>query len=363
MKNEDIIKVENLKYQDNSFVIRWNMTRLCNYYCDFCAQGNKENHLQKSKKESSKIRRQICSNLIKFIETKLNNHYEKIYIFLIGGEITILKDFLDILERLVNCNFKGNIKFHITTNLSADVETLKKMKEIFLTKKDSEYKRTLSIVASYYKQFTTEKEFISKIKLLYVGNKLNNFIINKENLFKNRILNKIISKYIKIVENKTSNISVGISYPLLSDEDYEEFLKFKKKYRKITNSINYIIIRNYHQSISEQLKTKLSNNNYKRIEVTLKDNKKLYFSNTSKIGLKIDNKHFNPQGMLCDSGINNLSIGNLGNVYRCPSCANKTVFGNILTDDIDLLSDKMICPSTSCNCDYYRTIERKVKKI
>ena len=67
--------------------------------------------------------------------------------------------------------------------------------------------------------------------------------------------------------------------------------------------------------------------------------------------------------MLCDSGVNNFSIGNLGNVYRCQSCSDKTVFGNILIDDINLLSDKMICPSTSCNCDYYRTIERKTTKI
>lgn len=161
------------------------------------------------------------------------------------------------------------------------------------------------------------------------------------------------------MQKKKSNIFISISYPLITDEDYKAYQIFKKKYQHIVNAIHYIIIRNYKHSISDSLKNKLVKNNIRRIKVTTTDNKVHYFSNTSKIGLAIlKTKHFNPYGMLCDSGIHNLSISSLGRVSRCPSCMEKSVIGNILEDEIDLCKEKMVCPNGSCSCDYYQTIER-----
>ncbi len=82
------------------------MTYICNYNCNFCIQGEKENHIRKSNGESVETRAKICDNLIKFIETKLDGKYKAINIYLIGGEVTILKDFYNIIKKLPNVNFK-----------------------------------------------------------------------------------------------------------------------------------------------------------------------------------------------------------------------------------------------------------------
>jgi MoaA/NifB/PqqE/SkfB family radical SAM enzyme len=355
MKNEDIIKVENLRNKDDTFTIRWNMTKICNYHCDFCVQGNKEKHLSDSKGESAKIRKQICNKIIYFIENKLNNKFSRIKIFLIGGEITILKDFLDILEKFMNCQFEGEIVIYITTNLSASESVYKEVKRLALSKKDSKYPRKLSITASFYKTFTTEEEFIKKIKILHVEKALKLFLVSKKDFFKN----KKIYSFIENLEKSMSNISICIGYPLVTDDDYEEYVKFKRRNFFNANIIKHIVIRNFNKSISQQLKKKLSKNKFKLVKVTLKDNKVHYFSNTAEIGFEIeDTKHFNPNGLICDSGVYNISISNKGIISRCPSCSSKTVVGNILNGDIELSNEKFNCPSMSCNCDYYKMIER-----
>lgn len=338
MDKLDIVKIENLKHPSDVYFIRWGLTKLCNYYCDFCIQGSKSTHLADSISESKNKRFEICDKLICFIENKLEGKYKKIKVFLIGGEPTIISDFTEILERLVDCKFSGHISFHITTNLSTKSDVLLKIKEIFSKKRL--YSRKLSITASYYKQFTTEEEFVSKVKIF--NNK------------KNPIM-KIINKKKNIFP-----IRFNIGYPLINDSDYLEFLEFKNKYKNIAYSINYIIITGYKESISDKLKDKLMLDNAKKIRVTLKDNSILYFSKTNRINLAIDGtRHFNPCGFLCDSGIHNITIDNLGNVSRCVSCSEKSIIGNILVDDINLINDKFICPSLNCGCDSYSTILNK----
>lgn len=363
MKNENIMKVENLKSTDNTFIIRWNITKICNYYCDFCVQGDKSKHLNDSKGESIDIRRQICDKIMYFIENKLNNKYSQVRIFLIGGEITILKDFLEILEKLLNSNFNGDITIYITTNLSVDISVLEKLKKLISSKKNSKYSRKVSVTASYYKEFTTEKEFMKKIKLLHCENSIKLYLLSKKNKFKNNkdLISKNIYKILLNMQNNMSNITVNIGYPLITDEDYKEYLRFKRRNFLKANSINYIIIRNYHKSISEQLKLKLNNKNKKRIKVTEKNGTVHYFTDTYSIGFKIDKNYFNPYGMICDSGVYNLTISNKGILSRCPSCREKTMIGNILDDNIEFINEKIICPSARCVCNYYKTIERDDK--
>lgn len=364
MKNEDIIKVENLRNQDNVFTIRWNITKICNYYCDFCVQGNKEKHLKDSKGESAKIRKQICDKIISFIENKLNHKFSKLKIYLIGGEITILKDFVDILEKFINCQFEGEVVIYITTNLSANELVYEQIKQLSLSKKNDNYPRKLSISASFYKEFTTEKEFIKKVKILHSDSSVKLFLISKKSLFKNK-KNIFLKKIYSILDTmeKSTNLSIRIGYPLVTDEDYRAFLKFKRRNFFHANVIKHIVIRNYNKSISSQVKKKLSKKNLKSIKITTRDNQIHYFSNTAEIDFKIkDTKPFNPNGMICDSGVYNISISNIGIVSKCPSCSAKTVIGNLLHEDLELLSEKFKCPSISCNCDYYRTIERIQEK-
>ena len=102
MNNEDILNIENLKYSSNTYVIRWNMTKLCNYYCDFCIQGDKDKHIKDSIGENKEVRHEIALKIVKFIEEKINNKYSNLHIYLIGGEVTILSDFRDIFKILLN---------------------------------------------------------------------------------------------------------------------------------------------------------------------------------------------------------------------------------------------------------------------
>ena len=164
MKSKDIVKVENLSVKDDVFMIRWCMTYLCNYYCDFCIQGNKSKHIENSKGESKEIREKICNNIIKFIEEKLNGKYKTIKIFLLGGEVTVLEDFVEIVKKLIQCKFKGTVKIHITTNLSIKENALNSLIEIF--NKQYDYPRLLEISADFYKDFANEEEFIRKVKIL-----------------------------------------------------------------------------------------------------------------------------------------------------------------------------------------------------
>ena len=343
MKSEDIIKVENLN-RGNSFIIRWNLTYLCNYSCDFCIQGNKKEHIDKSKVESIKIRTKICDNLIKFIENNLNNKYEFIKLYLIGGEITILKDFLDIIEKIVNSKFDGKIEFKITSNLSAKKEIFVKLLEIFKNHDN----RELHISASFYKEFAKENEFIEKIKLLNKKEKLFSKIIRKI---------KMKDKYIS-----EKNI-VSIGYPLCCDKDYEDYLTFKKKYEKITTDIFFIVKKKNKTSITDELKVKLASINSinNKIKVTFRNGELYYCSNNNKISLKLKDNCFKSKGYLCDIGVNSISISNEGIVSLCPSCKDKTVIGNIIDYKFNLPRKKHICKAETCNCSYYGVIEKKVK--
>lgn len=358
MKKEDILEIENLSNGNEMYFIRWNLTRLCNYYCDYCIQGNKMKHIQDSTGESEEIRKKICDKLIEFIENKLNPNFKKLRIFLIGGEVTLLNDFISILTKLVNCKFDGRMEFHITTNLSANIDILRKMKEIFINKKN----RYLSISTSYYKEFTSEKEFTDKAKFLYKGSSLR--YDGKKNilgLIIHRLPGILFSCFGKTKKNHI-NLFLAIGYPLVFDEDYKSYLKFRRKYKKCSNTVNYIIIRNYKHTISDKLKNKLSKKNGHKIKLTLKNGQVYRYSNTVKMGLSLENKRFIPKGLLCDSGIYNISIGNLGNISRCSSCEKLTTIGNILTDELELLQEKIVCPSMQCNCSYYHIITQSENK-
>ncbi len=350
MKNSEIKTIENLKRKDKNYTIRWQLTSLCNYYCDFCIQGNKNKHIEESKGESAQIRAKICTKIIKFIENELNDKYKTISLYLIGGEVTILKDFITILTNLANVKFKGIINYYITTNLSLSKEQLKNITNIFKGLDN----RILNISANYYQEYTNQKEFMEKIK--YIRNKhpkINSLVLKKA-----KYENKIIAPFINFLAKRNYNIKINIGYPLVEDADYLKYQEFYEKYKKYASSIVYIIIRDYHKSISATLKQKLNRNNQKWLKVTNQKNQEFYFYNTSDLALNVEGG-FNPCGMLCDSGVNSISIDNLGIISRCVSCNELSVVGNALKKDIKLIKDEFICPSKRCMCNYFGFIKNK----
>ena len=352
MKSCDVVRIDNIAKR-SGIIIRWHITSLCNYQCDFCIQGDRKRHIEKSKGESPELRKNICNKLIDYIENEINGKYKLINLYLIGGEITILPDFLDIVNKIVNCKFKGKITIRITTNLSTKTEILEQLSNIFKSKP----KRKLSVLASYYKEFSNEDEFIEKIKLINKKNKFKNVP------FSNKLQNKI--DFIRRVRFEYGNLNIraSIGYPLCNDKDYDDYLEFKKRNRIYADSISFIIIKGYKTSISEEIKGKiLKNSNGKCIRVKFNNGKVYYFENTNKIALKLDNEDsFNPKGYLCDTGIRSISIDNLGNISRCTSCKKASYIGNILTDGVKLMTDKFICPSNSCGCTYFKSIRKNEK--
>ena len=362
MKSEDIIKVENLN-RSKGFIIRWSLTYLCNYNCDFCIQGDKKTHIEKSKNENIETRKKICDNLINFIETKLNRKYDYIDIYLIGGEVTILSDFLEIVNKIVNCNFEGRIVIKVTTNLSTNDEVLEKLVEMF--DKKMTYLREIHINASFYKDFANEEDFIKKIKILINNNKvvnaisLNTIVRKVKKTFKFFRRNKTINK----IKNKIRKIYVSIGYPICSDKDYEEYVIFKNKYKNITKNIHFIIIKGYKTSISEKLKNRIikEEKQEKNIKVTFKNNEVFYCQNSNKISLKLENEQsFNSKGYICDVGMHNITINNTGDISRCVSCKEATLIGNMLDGKFELPTTKIVCPSNKCNCSYYGVIEKNI---
>ena len=359
MKSTDIIKIENLNSQ-NKFIIRWQLTYLCNYYCDFCIQGNKQNHIEKSKGETIEKRAEICKNIIEFIENKLNKKYTTLNIFLIGGEVTILPDFLDIVKKLANSKFNGEIKIIITTNLSLEKNKLTELIKIFKTQ--YKFQRRLIVNTSFYKKFISEEDFIDKIMLLCKNKKTSKISIFdsfykkiKDTLKKHKYIFNILHRALK----KKGKIEFSIGYPLCNDNDYIEYLNFKDKYKFLSKNISCIPIKNYKDSISEKTKKEIAtDSSIKNIKITFKNNETYYCLNNNQIYLILDEDFFNPAGYLCDIGINSISINNLGIASRCPSIKDLTIIGNFLENKIDIPNDKFICQANKCNCSYYGTIEK-----
>lgn len=358
MKSSDIVKIENLSNTSDIYTIRWQMTYLCNYSCDFCIQGNKKQHIDKSREESIEDREKICNNIIQLIEKKLNGKYKEISIYLIGGEITILKDFLKILKKLLDCSFDGRIKIHITTNLSTDKKTLEEI--VRLLKREYEHERYVIMSASFYKDYVSEEDFMEKVGILCKKEKTIRRILRTNKLYK-KIKKWRKKKKTNQEQNKKGKLHVNVNYPICTDDEYKSYLKFKRKYLGRARNINYIIIRNYSKSISEKLKNKLKKHTKQRgmLKVSTINKKVYYFLNMSTIALQLKNeKQFNPRGYLCDIGINSITISNLGIASRCLACPDKTVIGDMKTGILsELPTEKLICTLDNCNCTYYGTIE------
>ncbi len=332
MKSTDILRIENFKYGEKTYTLRWRMTLLCNYYCDFCIQGSKEQHLMQAKKESAQTREIICEKLITLMES-LNGKAESIRLYLLGGEVTLLKDFLPILSRLIEAKFEGMLKILITTNLSMDVKTCRKLVSMINGKKN----RRLLLTCSYYKEHADEKEFFKKIGILTGRN------------YCRKIFRKLFHEQAPYC---------SIAYPLCSDEDYDQYEQFIQSHTRYADRIKYIIIRNYKTSISESIKEKLRGTEKPNIKVIFKNGVTEFVSENQNIGLILDGElYFQPKGFLCDISRKNLNIDEQGNMSYCASSTGETMFGNICSDPPVFLEEKTRCQARWCGCAYYSIIE------
>ncbi|MBR3311807.1 MAG: radical SAM protein [Solobacterium sp.] len=341
MKNTDIQKIENPGFKENVFDIRWRVTTFCNYQCDFCIQGTREEHLRQAQGESRQIRSRICDEIIKLVESLKG--YHTVNINLIGGELTILPDFPQILDKLASCRFPGKIRFYITTNFSQDAGYFCRLCGI-IQKKPVWKRRRLFIAASFYSAYTDIQTFSGKLMEVY----------SYANPFRHR--HGKLSELCRRLRN-TVDLSAGI--PILNDEDYAVFTEMRETFKNTGVSINPILIRNYETNVLPETTKKLLDSADKRIKVTTGNGQEFMYQNIQALGAALEGTDsFCPRGYLCDAGIHSIWIDAFGHVNRCPAIGSRMHLGNILNEGFHLLDSPEICTSDHCSCSQYGKIEK-----
>lgn len=345
MKNSDVKQIENIYSRTDVFDIRWRVTTLCNYQCDFCIQGNREEHLRQAQGESSDLRNRICDAVISLIEGF--EGYKRVKIGLIGGEVSIIKEFPDILKRLAQCNFSGEIRFSITTNFSADVTWFYNLIDQF-KQGAGHRKRSLSISASFYPEYVSIEQFGEKLRdiSLYSG-------VRKHKKWMSGILKRFGS-------DKGGKISISAGIPIIDDMDYEMLVNTKTAFQDTGVRVFPIIIRNYDTSLSDRNLKQLIKRENKLLKVTDINDKTMLFPTIQSLGAALDNTDtFCPTGYLCDAGIRNIWIDAFGNVKRCPTIGRAMPMGSILDGTFKLYDGPRPCISDHCSCGVYG----KIKKV
>ena len=339
--NNDIKRIENLSADPHVFDIRWRVTTLCNYQCDFCIQGNREEHLKQSEGESRQLRSSICGEVIRLIEDLKG--YESVKVSLIGGVLTILPDLPEILERLALCRFPGSIRFEITTNFFRDSRYFCRLCDI-IQKKAGRKKRALSVGASYYSAYTDAEHFMEKLRTVceYSGSGRHGkgFLGKLPGMRKNPVF-----------------FSAGI--PILNDTDYEVLMQMRSAAGDTAVSIVPIYIRNYDTHVSDETMKKLSDHAGKSIRVTDENGREFRYQNIQALGAALgDRDSFCPQGYICDAGIRSVWIDAFGNTRRCPAIGSTMRLGSLLDGSFRLLEAPQICTSDHCSCSQFGKIEK-----
>ena len=330
MKSSDIRCIENLNNRTDVFDVRWRVTTLCNYQCDFCIQGDRKAHLKQAEGESADIRGQVCGRLIRMLEDL--SGYEAVRVSLIGGEVTILDDFPSILERLALCGFPGSMMFDITTNLSRDEEYYFKLCDI-VRKKAAGKKRSLTIGASFYSAYETAQRFTEKLRNVFLYSGMPQ-------------------------EGNPVRLTGGV--PILEDADRDVLIRMQHDFAATDVRIAPIFIRNYETNTTPQIIADLHEQREMSIRVTDINGGVYTYQNIQALGAELEETDvFCPNGYLCDAGVRNLWIDAFGNVKRCPAIGSTMSLGSILEGNVRLLAGPQACTSDHCSCSQYGRIEKK----
>ena len=356
MRSDQVRKIINIPRRFmNSVVIRWQVTSLCNYQCDFCIQGSRETHFLAAKEESIEKRNEITEDLVRYIETKVSPR-TAVELYLIGGEVTILKDFREIVSRFVNCAFKGHIIIYLTTNLSRDLDYFSSLCELFKGKRN----RTFNLHASYYINYISPDAFKSKVSGL-------SGYLSKERWQDRLVAIKLVSLPCfptRLIKRRNVFLTIGI--PVLNDDSWRLLEDFRSVYRDSAVHVNPIIIRNHETNLSESVVERLrkSGGLSRKLIVSFSGGERRRYKNIQQLGIDLEGSdgRFSPLGYYCDAGQKCFSISTNGSVWRCPvlSDLSSPVKGHLLGDikniDSALLSAPAVCGADHCSCNYFTTI-------
>ena len=353
LQNDEIIRIENTAFRQDCLDIRWRVTSMCNYQCDFCIQGDRRTHQALAKGENARTRMEICQKLRRLMDGLTG--YDRIKLSLIGGEVTILKDFPQILEILAGCSFPGEISFDLTTNFSASPEYYADLARIIRECSRADADRILHITASYYSAYVSQAEFLKKteqlLKLLPQERPAGSFLQK----LSHRLLHH---------GSIHQTFFFSVVYPVLCDRDYEQFLSMRNALSNTVVPVRPLAIRNYETTLSPAAEYNLLQTLKKTptLRVTSGDGSTTAFENIRALGEALKkNGSFCPRGCLCDAGIHNFWVNAFGDVYRCPAIGSDMFLGNLPNGTMQLLTAPAVCTSGHCSCNQFGLIERVPK--
>ncbi len=351
MRNEDILTIINTNKDDDTVIISWMVTALCNYACDFCIQGDKDRHIKDAKCESRELRDRIVSKLCRLIEEEYDGKFGTMKIFLIGGEVTILPDCISICERLINTRFRGCMMIHITSNMSADISWFKQLAKVFRDHPEKEGERLLFFGCSYYKEYAAQDEFVQKLAA-----------VKKLGIRSNTLFQRLIRKLFH--HGQTRFIWMECSFPIATDADYELYKQFAAKTARLGIHTVGNMLRKYTVTLSEDNKEALINEGHHFLNVTFTDKSERTYPSIQQMGFDLsDREQFDPCGYYCDAGWKSFHIRNDGTLERCPNLTAREGVGNFLDDSVKLNNKMEICRATRCSCSFFRRISKDSEVI
>ncbi|MBR5175511.1 MAG: radical SAM protein [Bacteroidales bacterium] len=335
-----------------SLVIRWKVTALCNYQCDFCIQGSREKHVQAFRSESPDKRGAVAESIVRFIESKVSSR-RVVELYLIGGEVTFLRDFPEILRRFVDCRFNGHIIIYVTTNFSKGHEYLSSLMDLFKGKRN----RTFKILASYYRDYTSPEEFLGKVSKL-----IPSLSPTSLNIRLMAIKAASMSGCRWLTSKNNAFLSIGI--PMIDDDSWCFYKEMGSSFRRSRVRVNPIVLRNFDTRLSQSVLEDLKGSKAcgKMLRVYYSDGSRTGFANIAQLGESLEDSDgkFHPRGFYCDAGQNSFSVSPDGEVWRCPVLSPPGSFkmGEITDNGFSPLSSPTLCQAGYCSCNYFTNIRK-----
>lgn len=281
-------------YHGYEIHIDWEITQRCNYACSYCASYNNELPFQFKKLDE-------YEDSIKFLRSRIGNKKAKIN--LLGGEPTLYKDWVDLVDILVKYNFIPTI----TTNLSVPVEK-------YIDK--LEHKKV--IMPSFHPQFADADVFIQSVI---------------------RLREKDLIKNVSIMADTSYWDIVTKVYDALSDIAMINKLReeFKSEFEISSGFIEY--------SKEQEDKIRESIKSHEDYDIYLGD--KLVT-----LGQLKSDFNLNFKGWKCTIGQERFSIMPNGDIFPSACFLNYRMakIGNLFRKKLKVLNKPVVCPFNHCSC-------------
>ena len=304
----DVIKFYE-KGQDNpqNLIVQWNLGNVCNYSCEYCPSYLHNGQIQWPELD-------IIKNTLLKIKNRFPN--KTLRIELLGGEVTLKKDFIEVMSFIK----EQQCRSLILTNGSRTLDYWKKL----ATNLDE-------VILTFHPQFA-DKDHYNSIIDICLENKVNPIvhIAMVKDLFWD------LTEYQKYLKNRYPDLRIDM------------LLMMDKEGRHNNKGFFY----NYEEEQLEYLRNNETGSTSYVAEYSNGERVEYGLNQVRTLGIN------NFQGFLCGSTTSLIVINFLG-VASTSLCRSRPSI-NVFTGDIDSLFEPTVCPLTLCqNPSDIRTLKIK----